>query len=215
MVSPGRDAELPVDPVARLRTAGLRPTRQRRLLAKLLFQRGDRHITAELLHQEAKASGCHVSLATVYNTLHQFTAAGLLSQVVVDAGRNYFDTNTGAHQHFYDEDEGQLTDIAEKMSKRHYDAGETIIRKGDLGKEFFLVSDGEVEVIRADQEVALLGPGDFFGEVALISGEPRNATVVARNAVDTYVLGKTDFEAALATSQSFRDQLYGIYFMRQ
>src|ERR1700722_3879011 len=112
MVSPGRDAELPVDPVARLRTAGLRPTRQRRLLAKLLFQRGDRHITAELLHQEAKDSGCHVSLATVYNTLHQFTAAGLLSQVVVDAGRNYFDTNTGAHQHFYDEDEGQLTDIA-------------------------------------------------------------------------------------------------------
>ena len=105
----------------------------------------------------------------------------------------------------------QLTDVAEKMSKRHYDAGETIIRKGDLGKEFFLVSDGEVEVIRADQEVALLGPGDFFGEVALISGEPRNATVVARNAVDTYVLGKTDFEAALATSQSFRDQLYGIY----
>jgi putative ABC transport system ATP-binding protein len=109
----------------------------------------------------------------------------------------------------------QLTDVAEKMSKRHYDAGETIIRKGDLGTEFFLVSDGEVEVIRADQEVARLGPGNFFGEVALISGEPRNATVVARNAVDTYVLGKTDFEAALATSQSFRDQLYGIYFMRQ
>jgi len=108
----------------------------------------------------------------------------------------------------------QLTDIAEKMSKRHYAAGETIIRKGDSGKEFFLVSDGEVDVIRADHEVARLGPGDFFGEVALISGEPRNATVVAQNAVDTYVLGKTDFETALATSQSFRDQLYRIYFMR-
>jgi putative ABC transport system ATP-binding protein len=109
----------------------------------------------------------------------------------------------------------QLTDVAEKMSKRHYAAGETIVRKGDPGEEFFLVFDGEVEVIRADREVARLGPGDFFGEVALISGEPRNATVVARSAVDTYVLGKTDFEAALATSQSFRDQLYGIYFMRQ
>ena len=109
----------------------------------------------------------------------------------------------------------QFTDVAEKMSKRHYDAGETIIRTGDLGEEFFLVSDGEVEVIRADQKVARLGPGDFFGEVALISGEPRNATVVARNAVDTYVLGKTDFEAALATSPSLRDQLYDIYFMRQ
>jgi putative ABC transport system ATP-binding protein len=109
----------------------------------------------------------------------------------------------------------QLTDIAEKMSKRHYDAGETILRTGDPGEEFFLVSDGEVEVVRADREVARLGPGDFFGEVSLITGEPRNATVVAQKAVDAYVLGKTDFEAALAASQSFRDQLYRIYFLRQ
>jgi putative ABC transport system ATP-binding protein len=109
----------------------------------------------------------------------------------------------------------QLTDIAEKMSKRHYDAGETIIRKGDPGEDFFLVSDGEVDIIRADREVARLGPGDFFGEVSLISGEPRNATAVAQKPVDTYVLGKTDFEAALAASQSFRDQLYRIYFLRQ
>ena len=100
----------------------------------------------------------------------------------------------------------QFTDVAERMSKRHYAAGETIIRKGDPGEEFFLVSDREVEVIRADHEVARLGPGDFFGEVALISGKPRNATVVAQSAIDTYVLGKTDFEAALATSQSFHDQ---------
>jgi putative ABC transport system ATP-binding protein len=108
----------------------------------------------------------------------------------------------------------QLTDVAEKMSKRHYAAGETIIREGDPGEEFFLVSDGEVEVIRVGHEVARLGTGTFFGEVALISGEPRNATVVAEGEVDTYVLGKTDFETALATSQSFRDQLYRIYFMR-
>jgi putative ABC transport system ATP-binding protein len=108
----------------------------------------------------------------------------------------------------------QLTNVAEKMSKRHYAAGETIIRKGDPGREFFLVSDGEVEVIRDDHEIARLGPSNFFGEVALISGEPRNATVVAQTAVDTYVLGKTDLEAALATSQSFRDQLYRVYFMR-
>ena len=108
----------------------------------------------------------------------------------------------------------QLTDVAEKMSKRHYAVGETIIREGDPGEEFFLVSDGEVEVIRADHEVARLGPGNFFGEVALISGEPRNATVVAEGEVDTYVLGKTDFQAALAASQSFRDQLYRVYFMR-
>ena len=108
----------------------------------------------------------------------------------------------------------QLTDVAEKMSKRHYAVGETIIREGDPGEEFFLVSDGEVEVIRADHEVARLGPGNFFGEVALISGEPRNATVVAESEVDAYLLGKSDFEAALAASQSFRDQLYRVYFMR-
>jgi len=108
----------------------------------------------------------------------------------------------------------QLTDVAEKMTKRHFAAGETIIREGEPGEEFFLISDGEVEVIRADREVARMGPGDFFGEVALISGEPRNATIVAEGEADTYVLGKTDFQTALATSQSFRDQLYRVYFMR-
>jgi putative ABC transport system ATP-binding protein len=108
----------------------------------------------------------------------------------------------------------QLTDVAEHVKKRHYAAGETIVREGEPGEEFFVISDGEVEVIRADHEVARLGPGDFFGEVALISGEPRNATVVAEGEVDTYVLGKTDFESALASSRSFRDQLHRVYFMR-
>lgn len=97
---------------AKLRAAGLRPTRQRRLLASLLFRYGNRHVTAELLHQEVRQSGSHVSLATVYNTLHQFTAAGLLREVIVEPSRNYFDTNTEPHQHFYDEEGGELTDIA-------------------------------------------------------------------------------------------------------
>jgi Fur family iron response transcriptional regulator len=96
---------------ARLRAAGLRPTRQRNELAKLLFRGCNRHLTAETLHAEAVAEGVRVSLATVYNTLHQFTQAGLLRQVVVDATRSYFDTNTGEHQHFYHEDDGMLTDI--------------------------------------------------------------------------------------------------------
>ena len=108
----------------------------------------------------------------------------------------------------------QLTDVAEEMTKRHYAAGEIIMREGEPGEEFMLISEGEVEVIRAEHEVARLGPGDFFGEVALISGEPRNATIVAVTEVDTYVLGKTDFQTAIATSQSFRDQLYRVYFMR-
>ena len=108
----------------------------------------------------------------------------------------------------------QLTDVAEHVKKRHFTSGETIIREGEPGEEFFVISDGEVDVVRSDHEVARLGPGDFFGEVALISGEPRNATVVAEGEVDTYVLGKTDFETALAASRSFRDQLHRVYFTR-
>ena len=96
---------------ARLREAGLRPTRQRIELASLLFAQGHRHLTAEALHAEAAKTGAKVSLATVYNTLNQFTDAGLLRQVVVDAARSYFDTNTGEHQHFFVENEDQLIDI--------------------------------------------------------------------------------------------------------
>ncbi len=100
-----------VDLTARLRAAGLRPTRQRIALGKLLFGPHDRHVTAESLHQEAVKVGAHLSLATVYNTLHQFTGAGLLRQVIVDGDKTYFDTNTGDHHHFYYEDEGLLADI--------------------------------------------------------------------------------------------------------
>ena len=97
--------------IERLRGAGLRPTRQRVELANLLFKGQDRHVTAEGLHEEIAELGLKISLATVYNTLHQFTHAGLLRQVVVDAARGYFDTNTGDHQHFFLEDEGALIDI--------------------------------------------------------------------------------------------------------
>lgn len=96
----------------RLRAVGLRPTRQRLALARLLFDSGyDRHMTAEALHEEAVRAGAKVSLATVYNTLHQFTEAGLLREVVVGSGRAYFDTNTEDHHHFFYEDDGRLEDI--------------------------------------------------------------------------------------------------------
>ena len=77
----------------------------------MLFKGHDRHVTAESLHEEVVTLGLKISLATVYNTLHQFTRAGLLRQVIVDAARGYFDTNTGDHQHFFLEDEGTLIDI--------------------------------------------------------------------------------------------------------
>ena len=97
--------------IDRLREAGLRPTRQRQSLGKLLFTGVDRHVTAERLHEEAMKEGVAVSLATVYNTLHQFTEAGLLHEVVVEGAKTYFDTNTRPHFHFYHEEDGQLSDM--------------------------------------------------------------------------------------------------------
>jgi Fur family transcriptional regulator, iron response regulator len=97
--------------IERLRGVGLRPTRQRLALARLLLDGGDRHVSAEALHQEAQEAGFKISLATIYNTLHQFTQAGLLREVVVEPGRSYFDTNVSDHHHFFYPDSGSLRDI--------------------------------------------------------------------------------------------------------
>lgn len=95
----------------RLRDAGLRPTRQRVALGDLLFARGHRHISAEQLHEEAIAADVPVSLATIYNTLHQFTEAGLLREVAIDGTKTYFDTNVDDHHHFFVEGENRVFDI--------------------------------------------------------------------------------------------------------
>ena len=95
----------------RVRDAGLRPTRQRIALADLLFAKGDRHLSAEELHEEAIAAGVPVSLATVYNALHQFTDAGLLRILAVEGAKTYFDTNTSDHHHFFLEGENRIFDI--------------------------------------------------------------------------------------------------------
>lgn len=99
--------------ISLLQEAGLRPTRQRMALARLLFDTGNRHVTAEDLHLEARNAGVSVSLATIYNTLNQFTVSGLLREVVVESGRTYFDTNTTPHHHFFFEKTGELCDIPE------------------------------------------------------------------------------------------------------
>lgn len=96
---------------SRLRNVGLRPTRQRVALAELLFKTGDRHVTAELLHEEAERVSFRISLATVYNTLNQFTEAGLLREVAVEGSKAYFDTNTSDHHHFFCEADRSLMDI--------------------------------------------------------------------------------------------------------
>ena len=128
--------------VDRLRAAGLRPTRQRIALARLLFARGDRHVTAEQLHGEAIAHEIRVSLATVYNTLHQFTEASLLREVVVEPGRSYFDTNSRDHHHFFWEETGTLQDIP----------GDGVVVSG-------LPSPPDDSEIRRVEVVVRLGPG--------------------------------------------------------
>ena len=103
--------------IDRLRAVGLRPTRQRLALGKLLFDGDNRHITAETLHKEALSHGFQVPLSTVYNTLHQFTEAGLLQEVVIEPSRSYFDTNTSHHHHFYCEEDRNLVDIPSERVK--------------------------------------------------------------------------------------------------
>ncbi len=100
-----------IDAISVIKKVGLRATRQRIALAELLFYAHDRHVTAEELHIEAQEAGVSISLATVYNALHQFTKVGLMREVVVEAGRSYFDTNTDEHHHFYHLGTGNLTDI--------------------------------------------------------------------------------------------------------
>src|SRR5215472_14485233 len=104
------------DVLALLRQVGLRPTRQRIALGWLLFAKGDRHLTAEMLYEEASRAKIAVSLATIYNTLHQFTNAGLLREVTVNGSKTYFDTNVSDHHHFFIENEHNLVDIPDADS---------------------------------------------------------------------------------------------------
>jgi Fur family transcriptional regulator, iron response regulator len=100
-----------------LRLAGLRPTRQRLALARILFNGMDRHICAEALYDEAIKANLSVSLATVYNTLKQFRQAGLLREVAIEGDRNYYDTNTSNHFHFFDEEMRELHDVEANQLK--------------------------------------------------------------------------------------------------
>jgi Fur family iron response transcriptional regulator len=113
MIGTNEDALIRDDCVDLLRRAGLRPTRQRLMLGAFLFSNGGRHVTAEMLHAEAVEANMQISLATVYNTLNQFTDAGLLRQIGVDGSKSFFDTNPSTHHHFYVDQEDRLLDVPE------------------------------------------------------------------------------------------------------
>ena len=95
----------------KLRAVGLLPTRSRIALYSVLFDRGHRHVSAETLFDEAERKRIPVSLATVYNTLHQFCEAGLLRSIAVNGTKSYYDTKVVDHQHFYIEDRCELIDL--------------------------------------------------------------------------------------------------------
>jgi Fur family iron response transcriptional regulator len=125
------------DVKAMLRDVRLRPTRQRMALGWILFAKGDRHLTAEMLYEEATRAKVPVSLATVYNTLHQFTEVGLLRQVSVDGSKSYFDTNVSDHHHFFVEGEEGLVDIPDT---------EVVLGKAPVAPEGFEVARVDVVV---------------------------------------------------------------------
>ena len=95
----------------KLRSVELRPTRQRVSLASLLFVAGDRHVTVDQLYTEAKALRMPLSRATVYNTLHQFVAAGLVREIALYGSKVWYDTKTGSHCHYFDQDRSSLFDM--------------------------------------------------------------------------------------------------------
>ena len=100
--------------IKKISNNGIRPTKQRMILAKLLFEKGDRHISAEELFEEVRKEDRKISLATIYNTLKQFKNLGLLKELVVDKNKSIYCTNHDSHYHLYIEDENKIIDIPQK-----------------------------------------------------------------------------------------------------
>jgi len=98
----------------KIESSGIRPTKQRRVLAKILFENGNRHVSADELFHDVKKEDRKISMATVYNTLKQFTSLGLVREVVVDQNKSLYCTNRKSHYHLYIEDEGKIVDIPTK-----------------------------------------------------------------------------------------------------
>ena len=98
----------------KIESSGIRPTKQRRVLAKILFGKGNRHVSADELFHDVKKEDRKISMATVYNTLKQFTSLGLVREVVVDQNKSLYCTNHKSHYHLYIEDEDKIVDIPTK-----------------------------------------------------------------------------------------------------
>ena len=98
----------------KLDRAGVRPTRQRLDLARAIFGRGDRHFTADMIYQETRAVRFAPTLGTIYNTLNEFSRCGLLREIALYDAKLWYDTKTGPHFHFYNEESEELSDIPDE-----------------------------------------------------------------------------------------------------
>jgi putative ABC transport system ATP-binding protein len=179
----------------------------------------------ELLKELAEQDGCTILMVTHDNRIieaaHQIV--NMVDGNIVSNVRVEESMRIGEFLHrvevFRNLSPSEISHVAEQMKRRTYPPDTEIIRQGEEGDEFFLIVEGQVEVRivqdAADIPIATLGPGEFFGEAALLTGEPRNATVTSLSTVTTYVLDKKNFAAAIETSETFREQLLKVYFHRQ
>lgn len=179
----------------------------------------------DLLHKFAKEKGTTVLMVThdnrildVADRIVNMVDGRVISDVLVQEAttiieflqRNALFKNLSA---------GTLAEVADKMSLERFSADEIVLRQGDPGDKLYVIRTGSAEVLVTKdgetRQVATLGQGDFFGEAALISGEPRNATVKAKTSLECYTLGKDDFKRVIDASPPFRDELRRVLFARQ
>ncbi len=116
---------------------------------------------------------------------------------------------------FRDLSPSNISDVAEMMELQTFAPGEVIVRQGDIGEEFFLIGKGLVNVEVDGDLVNTLAEGSFFGEVSLVHGQPRNATVRAKTEAACFVLSKAEFEKVMKSSSTFEEELRKAIFSRQ
>jgi putative ABC transport system ATP-binding protein len=108
-----------------------------------------------------------------------------------------------------------LAEMVDHLRPEHFGAGQVVIREGDVGDKFYLIRDGEVRVDRAGKQLAVLSQGDFFGEMSLLYGQPRNATVTTTQPSSLYSLEQDQFQLAMSQQASFEAEIRNSLFDRQ
>ena len=178
-----------------------------------------------LFQEMAKEHGCTIIMVThdnrildVADRIVNMVDGCIHSNVLVKESAAICEFLRGCPS-FADLTPSALSEIADKMQAVLYSAGSVIIKQGDVGREFFLIRKGSVDVTqthgKTERVVATLKAGDFFGEVALLEDRPRNATVVAKDETLCYTLAKDEFRSVVSRSHTFEEELRKVLFARQ